>query len=74
MINIDVNALADAIAERLQTTSSQWMTVAEAAEHVRCHHEWIRNRLDEIPHVRVDGKILIDRQELDTWLTNHRRR
>lgn len=75
MINIDVNALADALAERLlQPETTQWMTIAEAAEHMRCSDKWIRGRLDEIPHVKVDGKLLFRRDELDSFLTNHRRR
>ena len=71
---IDVGLLADALLERMQVdTPVQWMTIAEAAEHMRCSDKWIRERLGEIPHVRVDKKLLFNRRELDSWLTNHRR-
>lgn len=73
MINIDVAALADAIVERMGAPErTEWITVNEAAEHLRCSDKWIRERLGEIPHVRIDGKLLFARQELDSWANRYR--
>lgn len=53
--------------------ASPWMTVAEAAEYMRASESWVRARLHDIPHVKVDGKTLINRRELDLWLQGHSR-
>lgn len=73
-VELDYEALADELAKRIESQGSPWMTVAEAAEYLRASERWVRERLHEIPHCKVDGKTLLHRHELDSWLTtNHRR-
>lgn len=72
-VEIDYEALAGELAKHLEPQGTPWMTVEEAAEYLRASKSWVRARLYEIPHHKVDGKILIHRHELDSWLTNHRR-
>lgn len=72
-VDIDYDELALKIAEQLEASVSPWMTVTEAAEYLRASERWVRGRLHEIPHSKVDGKTLLHRRELDSWLTNHRR-
>jgi hypothetical protein len=69
---IDIDALAEAIATRLEI-ATPWMTVAEAAEYFRCSERWIRDRLYEIPHRRIDGRIVLHKAELNEWSTRYRR-
>lgn len=73
-VDIDYEQLAASIAARLEP-QAPWMTVAETAEYCRASESWVRARLHEIPHVKVDGKTLLDRRQVDDWLnnTNHRR-
>lgn len=72
-VEVDYEALADELAKRLEPNGTPWMTVAEAAEYLRASESWVRARLHEIPHCKPDGKTLLHRRELDSWLTNHRR-
>lgn len=72
-LSIDYEALAGELAKHLEPQGSPWMTVAEAAEYLRASERWVRDRLYEIPHCKVDGKTLLNRHDVDQWLTNHRR-
>lgn len=72
MITVDVNALAEALAERLEH-GRPWLTLEEAADYMRFSKTWVRQRLGEIPHARVDGKLLFSRDDLDSYITSHRR-
>ena len=73
-VEIDYELLAGELAKRIELEQvSGWMTVAEAAEYMRASESWVRARLHEIPHVKVDGKTLLNRREVDSWLINHRR-
>jgi hypothetical protein len=71
-IDLDYDAIALALAERLQPAASPWLTVAQAAEHIGASERWFRDRLYDIPHSRVEGRIFVDRRELDAWLTASR--
>lgn len=46
------------------------------AEYSCCSVRWLRSRLiDQIqplPHYRVEGKILVKREEFDQWMMTHR--
>lgn len=46
------------------------------AEYSCCSVRWLRNRLVDhlqpLPHYRVEGKILVKREEFDRWMTTHR--
>ncbi len=41
-----------------------------------CSVRWLRNRLVDqqqpLPHYRVEGKVLVKREEFDQWMTMHR--
>jgi hypothetical protein len=75
-LEVDIERLADVLAEKLAGRVPQapvWLTVAQAAEPICCSERWLRARLIEIPHIKVDGKVLLNRGELDGWLLAHRR-
>jgi excisionase family DNA binding protein len=70
----DLDALAAALAERLQLTDgSPWMNTAEAAEYMRVSVRWLRQHLHQIPHSKVEGRLFFSRKELDAWLAKNRR-
>jgi excisionase family DNA binding protein len=70
----DVDALAAALAERLQLPEgSPWMNTAEAAEYMRVSVRWLRQHIREMPHSKVDGRLFFSRKELDGWLARNRR-
>jgi excisionase family DNA binding protein len=70
----DLDALAAALAERLQLTDgSPWMNTAEAAEYMRVSVRWLRQHLHQIPHSKVEGRLFFSRKELDAWLAKKRR-
>lgn len=73
-VSIDYEALAAELAQNLEWQGTPWMTVAETADYLRASERWVRDRLHSIPHIKCDGKTLINRREIDSWLfTNHRR-
>ena len=70
----DLDALAQALAERLQlSNASPWMSTAEAAEYMRVSIRWLRQHLHQIPHSKVEGRLFFSRHELDSWLDENRR-
>ena len=70
----DLDALAAALAERLQLSeSSPWMTTAEAADYMRVSVRWLRQHLHQVPHSKVEGRLFFSRRELDAWLAANRR-
>lgn len=48
-------------------------TLAAAAS---CSIRWLRSRLvdpsDPLPHFKVQGKVLVKREEFDRWMERHR--
>lgn len=74
MITVDLDKLAEAVAERLEPAQT-WLTVNEAAEHLRLSAKQVRRLAgDEFPVYRPEGgRMLFNRQELDSWVTSHRR-
>jgi excisionase family DNA binding protein len=70
----DVDALAAALAERLQLSDgTPWMNTAEAAEYMRVSVRWLRQHLRQMPHSKVEGRLFFSRAELDGWLARNRR-
>jgi excisionase family DNA binding protein len=70
----DLDALATALAERLQLSNgSPWMNTAEAAQYMRVSIRWLRQHLHQIPHSKVEGRLFFSRTELDAWLAKNRR-
>jgi len=62
---------ADILAERTGTVDS-WLTVAEAAEHLRCPKSRVYSlastRPARIPVHRDGSRLLFRRSELDAWV------
>lgn len=76
MIDIDaiVDAIADRVIERMPSGPvSPWLTTEEAAEYLRVSRTWLWERRDSVPLHKIDGKLFFNRNELDSWITNHRR-
>lgn len=76
MIDFDaiVDAIADRVVERMPAGPvSPWLTTEEAAEYLRVSRTWLWERREQIPCSKVDGKLFFNRNELDIWITNHRR-
>ena len=70
----DVDALAAALAERLQLPDgTPWMNTAEAAAYMRVSVRWLRQHLRQMPHSKVEGRLFFSRAELDGWLARNRR-
>jgi excisionase family DNA binding protein len=73
-----VEAIARRVVELLPPPEqgSVWLTVAEAAEHLATSEDALRAKLkpgrSSIPHHRVEGRILFDRNELDRWVHGER--
>jgi helix-turn-helix protein len=66
-VELDYEKLAAALADHMPQ-ANPWLTVAEAAEHIGASQRWLRGRLFDVPHSRVDGRIFLNRSELDKWL------
>lgn len=54
----------------------EWMGLRQVTEYAnvssRTLRTWIHSPIDPLPAVRVSGKILVRRSELDFWLQKHR--
>jgi hypothetical protein len=55
---------------------SGYFDLQALAQYSCCSVRWLRNRLVDhhqpLPHYRVEGKILVKREEFDRWMTTHR--
>lgn len=60
------------------TTEPGYFDLQALAVYASCSVRWLRNRLldhhQPLPHYRVEGKILVKREEFDRWMTTHRTR
>jgi len=60
------------------TTEPGYFDLQALAVYSSCSVRWLRNRLldhhQPLPHYRVEGKILVKRDEFDQWMTTHRTR
>jgi len=73
-LKIDSEALAASIAEHLarrQEATGRWMTLAETAEYLRVSRRWLQDRLTQIPHRRIDGKLIFFSAEVDGWTKSY---
>ncbi len=56
--------------------TSEWLGLRHLAEYSdtseRTLRGWIHSRVDSLPAVRIGGKILVGRQDFDSWLRRHR--
>lgn len=62
--------------DRVGQGGVEWMGLRQVTQYAnvsaRTLRGWIHSRMDPLPAVRVLGKILVRRSELDTWLAKHR--
>ncbi len=63
---------AELVAERQSPAVSEWLTTAEAAEHLRCPKSRIYALVSarRIPHAKDGSRTLFKRAELDRWVEN----
>jgi excisionase family DNA binding protein len=71
-LDLDYDQLAAKLADHMPQ-GTPWMTVAETAEYVRCSERFLRERLSDIKHSKVDKKVLLHRHDVDEWLKSHER-
>ena len=62
--------------ERRDQIGVEWMGLRQLTQYAnlsrRTLRAWIHSPVDPLPAVRVAGKILVRRSELDAWLARHR--
>jgi excisionase family DNA binding protein len=62
--------------EGTDKTGAEWMGLKQLTQYAnlseRTLRAWIHAPVDPLPAVRVGGKILVRRSELDAWLARHR--
>ena len=77
MITVDVEALADALASRLTSAMakpdqarSSWLSVRDAAEYLGVSETAVRALIKRrhVPFCKPNGRIFIDRRDLDEWV------
>jgi excisionase family DNA binding protein len=61
---------------RKVTIDREWLSLRQLTEYAavsdRTLREWLHRSTDALPAVRVDGKILVQRSQFDSWLERHR--
>jgi hypothetical protein len=57
-------------------SASGYFDLKSLAHYSSCSVRWLRDRLVDpvhpLPHHRVEGKILIKREDFDQWIAGHR--
>ncbi len=57
-------------------TGTEWLGLRQVTQYApvseRTVRAWIHASVDALPAVRVGGKLLVRRSELDAWLGTHR--
>jgi hypothetical protein len=70
--DVFIEALADAVARRLETMAGlqqRLLDVHGAARYLGMTEDAVRHKAGtDIPCVRVDGKLRFDRRDLDRWI------
>jgi len=55
---------------------TEWLSIRQVTQYAdvseRTARAWIHASVDALPAVRVGGKVLVRRSELDAWLVRHR--
>jgi excisionase family DNA binding protein len=63
-------------AATFEKPQAEWLDLRHVTEYAsiseRTLRAWIHSPVDPLPAVRVSGKILVRRSELDAWLQRHR--
>ena len=61
----------------MKDATPEWMGLKQVTHYAnlseRTVRSWIHERVDPLPAVRVRGKILVRRSELDAWLEHFRK-
>ncbi|MGO9275540.1 MAG: helix-turn-helix domain-containing protein [Terriglobia bacterium] len=62
--------------EGSEKIATEWLGLRQVTQYTdvseRTVRAWIHAPIDALPAVRVGGKILVRRSELDAWLGRHR--
>ena len=62
-------------ASRIEKPEAEWLGLRQVTSYAsvsdRTLRAWIHSPVDPLPAVRVSGKILVRRSELDSWLQRH---
>lgn len=70
----DVQRIADAVAQRLQppAAADEWLTVEQAAQHLKCSTSRIYQGTSKrtLPFHRDGGRLMFSRTELDRHVRN----
>jgi excisionase family DNA binding protein len=60
----------------VEKPQAEWLGLRHVTQYAsvseRTLRAWIHSPVDPLPAVRVSGKILVRRSELDAWLQRHR--
>lgn len=74
MTKTELNYLAERIAERLyvrmQEKQDTYMDSKQAAEFLRIAQQTLYNKIEEIPHVKIDGKLMFSTNALSRYIQN----
>lgn len=64
------------LAEHVTARQASYLTLKMLAAYSSCSVRWLRDRLSAgprpLPHYRIEGKVLVRREEFDLWMTEHR--
>jgi len=65
-----IEAIAKRAAELVEPQADVWLSVAEAADHLRCTRSRIYSLVSarRIPHHKDGSRVLFRRSELDRWV------
>ena len=54
---------------------SPFLTEVQAEKHCQCSrwslHKWRTRKVNPLPFLHMDGKIIYDREVLDEWMRSH---
>lgn len=64
------------LAENLDAVQASYLTLKMLAAYSSCSVRWLRDRLcsraHPLPHYRIEGKVLVKREEFDQWMADCR--
>lgn len=74
MTKTELNYLAKRTAEHLyelmQEKQDTYMDSKQAAEFLRIAQQTLYNKIEEIPHVKIDGKLMFSTNALSRYIQN----
>lgn len=60
--------MAKAIKKKKQPEEVKYMTIKELAEYASISTSYLYKSKSTIPHLRIGGKIMFEKTEIDKWL------